>query len=118
MKSEQQRRKSTRSQAWADTKATIKFENPLAPTRDVEKITGRVKDIGATGMFFTTRESVPMFTKVSIKIDFDPSSSSSASQLTADGEIIREAKDGVGIRFISIDLERLGKCILARMKKP
>ena len=112
-----QMRKNTRTQVWPDTKATIKVDDPYSPVRRVLTITGQVGDLGSTGMFLITEEKVPVPAKAEIIIDFDSSKASSTLRIDARGETVRAADKGIGIKFTSIDMQRLQECILARMNR-
>lgn len=111
------RRGNTRSQVWADTIATIEVPDPYSPGgRAVLTITGPIGDLGSTGMFLKTEESVPIPAKAEITIDFNPERPMTL-YLTARGETVRSDPGGVGIRFTQINIQRLQQCILERMKK-
>ena len=116
MKEEKQTRKNTRTQVWPDTRAILRIVDPLAPRRKVKTIKGRVGDLGATGMFFITKEFVPVPAKAEIVIDFDAKRPATLT-LEAAGETVRRAADGVGIKFTSIDMQRLQDCIMTRMNR-
>ncbi len=108
-----------RSQTWPDTVATLKMNDVFQEAgRNYITFKGRVGDLSAGGMFFETAEAVPVQSKAEIEINFDPSSKNSNILLKAVGETVRAAKNGVGIRFVEIDLAKLQQCIIARMNKP
>lgn len=109
-------RKNTRTKVWPDTKATIKVVDPMSPVRKILTITGNVSDLGGHGLFLITNQPVPVPARAEILIDFDPSHPSSLTT-EALGEVVRSAENGVGIRFTSINMERLQNCILARMNR-
>lgn len=112
------KRKNTRSQAWPDTKATIKVvEDYGGSSRSRIKITGNVQNLGANGFFIETSEIVPIHARADISIYFEPESTSSGLQIRATGETVHISKSGIGIRFTSIDLNKLQKCIIAKMNK-
>jgi len=112
------KRKSTRSQTWPDTQATIKVADAYGrSTRSYLTITGVVQNLGANGFFLETDEIVPVPAMTDIIIDFDPVSESSALTVRASGETVHLSKGGIGIRFTSIDLGKLQKCIIAKMNK-
>ncbi len=112
------KRKNTRSQVWQDLEATIKVNDPFGEEggRKILSFSGGVGDLGGTGMFLRTMEAVPVPAKAEITIDFDPSNKGGLT-ISAMGETVRSAADGVGIRFTAIDLTRLQHCILTRMNQ-
>ncbi len=112
------KRKNTRSQAWPDTKATIKVAEAYGgSSRSHIKITGNVQNLGSNGFFIETDDIVPIPARADILIDFDPESKSSGLTIPATGETVHLSKGGIGIRFITIDLNKLQKCIIAKMNK-
>ncbi|MFW6052567.1 MAG: PilZ domain-containing protein [Desulfosalsimonas sp.] len=115
-KDKKQRRTNTRTRVWPDTRATIKVADPMSKTRKILTIKGVVGDLGSSGMFLMTNETVSVPAKAEIIIDFDPSGPSSIF-IEAQGEVVRSTKNGLGIRFTTINIERLQKCILARMNR-
>jgi hypothetical protein len=111
-------RKNTRSQVWPDTKATIRVREAFgSDSRRHITITGNVKNLGSNGLFIETEERVPVPERADILIDFDPESRSPGFKIQATGETVHSIRGGVGIRFISIDLNKLQKCIIAKMNK-
>jgi hypothetical protein len=112
-------RKVTRSQVWPETEATLTINDAFGQrSRSLLTIKGSVSDLGSSGMFLITPEMVPVPAKADITIDFDPRSKKSTNlKLTATGETVRATKDGVGIKFISIDLVRLQQCIISKMNQ-
>ncbi len=113
-----QKRKSARSRAWPETEASIKFFELTGSNKARKKtITGRVIDLGASGMFLKTTETVPIHSDVDIEIRFDPKSESSDLMLHARGKTTRLCREGVGIEFKSIDLGRMQKCIIEKMHR-
>lgn len=72
-------------------------------------------DLGSSGMLFLTKDHVPLNTVVAITINFDPSSKSSDLSLSASGKTVRITEGGVGIKFTSIDLNKLQKCIISKL---
>jgi len=112
------KRKNTRSQVWPDTKAILKVtEDYGGGSRSHIKISGTVQNLGSNGFFIETNESVPIPAKTEIIIDFDPESNSPAFKIQATGKTVHMSKGGVGIRFTAIDLNKLQKCIIAKMNK-
>lgn len=112
------KRKNTRSQAWPDTMAAIKVaEDYGGATRSHIKISGPVRNLGASGFFIETEDLVPVPARTEIIIDFDPQSKLPGMTIQATGETVHVAKGGIGIRFTSIDLNKLQKCIIAKMNK-
>ncbi|MFO7860541.1 MAG: PilZ domain-containing protein [Desulfosalsimonas sp.] len=109
-------RKNTRTTVWPDIMATLKIIDPYSDKRKVLTIHGRVNDLGGAGMFLLTDETVPVPAKADITIDFD-SGKSPGLVLTARGETVRRTSRGVGLRFTSIDMSELQRCILARMNR-
>jgi hypothetical protein len=112
-------RKVTRSQVWPETEATLKLADTYSKnSRSFITIKGSVSDLGSSGMFLITPEIVPVPAKAEITIDFDPASKKSSDfKMTAIGETVRLTQEGVGIRFLSIDLVRLQQCIISKMNK-
>jgi hypothetical protein len=112
-------RKVTRSQVWPETEATLKIADGFNKnSRALLTIKGSVSDLGSSGMFLITPELVPVPVKAEITIDFDPSSNSKSKLIiTAMGETVRMAPEGVGIKFTSIDLVKLQQCIVSKMNK-
>jgi len=112
------KRNSTRSHAWPETEATIRLSNSKN-AKDTKKtsISGKVLDIGASGMFLETSEIAPENAEADIEIRFDSQSKSSPLKLHARGKITRSAPEGMGIRFLSIDLARLQECIVKKMNR-
>ena len=112
------KRKNTRSQAWPDTKATIKVvEDFGGGSRSRIQITGIVQNLGATGFFIETSEIVPIPSRAEISIYFEPELKSSGLKIQAIGETVHMSKSGIGIRFTSIDLNKLQKCIISKMNR-
>jgi hypothetical protein len=112
-------RKVTRSQVWPDTEATIRISEAFGQrSRSILTVKGTVGDLGSSGMFLITPEPVPVPAKADITIDFDPESKKSTNlKITATGETVRATHEGVGIKFISIDLSRLQQCIISKMNQ-
>lgn len=112
------RRMSTRSQAWPDTRATIRYADPTQPDkRSMLALDGKVRDIGSNGMFLETEEMIPRDTDLDIEINFDPNSRISKLLVSAKGKIVHLKPDGIGIRFTEIDLSRFQQCIVEKMKQ-
>ncbi|MFP4531825.1 MAG: PilZ domain-containing protein [Desulfobacterales bacterium] len=112
------KRSSTRSQVWPDTQAIVTATDPLSPSgRGAIKIDGNVKDIGSLGMFLITKEYLPNNDDVEIEIIFDPDSQVSNLNLRATGKTVHRTHEGIGIKFTSIDLSRLQKCIVEKMNR-
>lgn len=111
------KRANTRSHVWPDVTATIKVEDPFSVGRKVLTVTGKVGDIGSTGFFLKTVETLPIPAKAEITIDFDPAHPDSKSTVKAFGEIVRGTPEGVGIRFTRIDLRFMQECIMNRMNR-
>lgn len=111
-------RKNTRSQVWPDTKATIRVRETFgADSRGHLTVTGTVQNLGSNGLFIETDEDVAVPLRADIIIDFDPESKISVFKIQATGETVHKSKEGIGIRFITIDLNKLQKCIIAKMNK-
>ena len=109
-------RKVTRSPVWPETEAIVTYGDLFAmKSKKNMTVHGKVGDLGSSGMFFLTNESIPLDIPVSITINFDPQSSRSDLSLSASGQTVRSAKSGVGIKFTSIDLQQLQKCIIAKL---
>ncbi len=112
------KRRNTRSQVWPDTEATIKVAEAYgADSRRHIIIKGKVVNLGSSGMFLETDEIVPIDAKAEIIINFDPESTTSALVIRTTGQIVHSTKEGIGIRFTSIDLAKLQKCIIGKMNK-
>lgn len=111
-------RKNTRSQVWPDTKATIRVREAYgSDTRSHLTVTGIVQNLGSNGLFIETNEMVPVPARADIMIDFAPESNSPGFKIQATGETVHKSTAGIGLRFISIDLNKLQKCIIAKMNK-
>jgi len=111
-------RKNTRSQVWPDTEATIRVRETYGDdSRGHLTIKGIVKNLGSNGLFVETDEAVAVQARAEITIDFDPELKSPAMKIQATGETVHISQGGVGIRFITIDLNKLQKCIIAKMNK-
>lgn len=109
------KRKNTRSAVWEDITATMEVDDPYDPKgRTRLTVEGKVKDIGAEGMFFISSENIPVDVKAEIVIDFNPGEPG-VWTVAAKGKTVRKAPDGVGVRFTSIDLLKMQQCIMARM---
>lgn len=108
-------RKSTRSAVWENVAATIDIQDPFE-TKSKKRVTikGDVRDLGAEGMFFVSREMIPLEARADILIDFDTSNPGKIL-LRAAGKVVRMNADGVGIHFTRINLAELQRCITARM---
>ena len=112
------KRKNTRSQVWPDTKVTLKVvEDYGGGSRSNLVISGRVQNLGSNGLFVETNELVQVPAKADIVIDFDPQSDSPVFKIQASGQTVHVSKGGIGVRFTNIDLNRLQKCIVAKMNK-
>lgn len=111
-------RKVTRSPVWPETEAIVTYVDKLnLKTNNRVSVRGGLGDLGSSGMFLITEEDIPLNTLVDIVINFDPSSPSTELSLSATGETVRVAKEGIGIRFASIDLKQLQKCIISRLNR-
>jgi len=111
-----QNRKYTRSSVWTATDATIKIKENM--TFDKKKhltVKGKVENLGASGMFLLTKEQVPVPATAEITINFDNGSNLPDLLMTASGKTVRLGKNGVGIKFTSIDLSKLQKCIIQKI---
>jgi len=112
------KRRNTRSQVWPDTEATIKVAEAFgSDSRRHIIIKGKVVNLGSTGMFLQTNEIVPVSSPADIIINFDPESTVSGLVLRTSGHVIHSTPEGIGIRFTSIDLAKLQKCIVGKMNK-
>ncbi len=108
------KRFSTRAKVWPDTRAVIKYKDPMSENGSFSEVSGFIKDLGATGMFLITDEPVPIHTPVEIRIEFDPVKPENIC-MTAQGETVRRTGNGIGIRFTELDVSKLQQCILKRM---
>jgi len=112
------KRRNTRSQVWPDTEATIKVAEAYdAFSRRQIVVKGKVVNLGSNGMFLETDEVVPIDANADIIINFDPESTTSALVIRTSGQIVHSTQEGIGIRFTSIDLAKLQKCIIGKMNK-
>jgi len=107
-----------RKRVWEDTQATIKVDDPFSPgSRSRMTVKGTVGDLSTGGMFLKTTEPVPLSSKAEIRICFDPDSASDNLSVTATGETVHARDEGIGIKFLSIDLAELQQCIIKKMNK-
>jgi hypothetical protein len=112
------KRRNTRTHVWPDTEATIKVAEAYgADSRRHILVKGKVVNLGSNGMFLETDEIVPIDATADIIINFDPESATSALVIRTSGQIVHSTKEGIGIRFTSIDLAKLQKCIIGKMNK-
>jgi hypothetical protein len=112
------KRRNTRSQVWPDTEATIKVAEAFgSDSRRHIVIKGKVVNLGSSGMFLETNEIVPVSAPADIIINFDPESTTSGLVIRTSGQVIHSTTEGIGIRFTSIDLAKLQKCIVGKMNK-
>jgi len=110
------KRKCTRSHTWPETEAKVTFTEFVGAKKTKERsVVGRVANLGASGMRLKTSEPVPLHTRLSIEIRFDPGSRAPDLKLRATGKSVRLCKDGVGIQFTVIDLKRLQTCIVKKI---
>ena len=111
-----QKRRYTRSGAWPDTHATIKIQQPFSFNK-IEYVTvqGKVGNLGASGMFLMTEQLIPVPGFAEITINFESNPKISDLSLNAIGRTVRLDKNGVGIKFTSIDLKMLQKCIVKKI---
>ena len=113
-----QKRRYTRSGVWDNTDATIIVQEKISYAKiDHLTIKGKVENLGSSGMFLKTNELVPVPASAEIMINFDPKSQKPDLQMKALGKTVRLTKKGVGIKFTSIDLARLQKCIINKINK-
>lgn len=111
-------REYSRKKVWQDTEATIKVDDPFSTdSRKTMTIKGIVENLSTGGMFLKTEELVPVSSKVEITINFDPASGSTDLSVKAYGETVHLAKNGVGIKFTSINMAELQQCIIKKMNK-
>jgi len=106
----------TRSRVWPDTMATVRVKDPYDAGASVITIRGIVSDLGGHGMFVKTDEIVPVPSRAEITIDFDPVEPGTIC-INAMGDVVRSSGDGIGIRFTTIDMQKLQECILKRMQR-
>ena len=110
------KRNSTRNRVWQDTEATIKMiDSSDFGSRTTISIRGIVDNIGSTGMFLKTNDFIPVPSIADIIINFDPNSNSENNSIIASGETVRVTKNGVGVKFISIDSFELQRCIINKI---
>ena len=111
-------RSATRSQAWPETEAYIKFIFPNGNQAIKHfKAFGHVIDIGSCGMFLKTEDFIPVSTNLEITICFDSNADTPDLSINARGQAVRSCREGVGIRFTSINLVQLQKCLIAKINK-
>ncbi len=111
-----QKRRYTRSGVWQNTDATIKVRENISYDKiQCLTIKGTVKNLGASGMFLLTDELVPVPASAEITINFDAKSSMPDLLMEASGKTVRLTKKGVGIKFTSINLKKLQKCIIKKI---
>ena len=111
-----QKRKYTRSVVWPNTEATIKVQDSFSDMKKKNvKIKGEIENLGCNGMFVITNESIPVPATAEITINFDSESNMPDMLMTASGKTVRLTKKGVGIRFTTIDLSKLQKCIIQKI---
>jgi hypothetical protein len=106
-------RKVTRSSVWPETEAVVTYLDLILKKN--RSIQGKVGDLGSKGMFLLTNEPVPLDIAVAITINFAKSPQMSHLSLSASGKTVRTTSEGVGIKFTSIDLQKLQKCIIAKL---
>ena len=111
-----QKRGCTRSGAWPDTHATIKIQQAFSFNK-IEQMTvkGKVENLGASGMFLMTDKLIPVPGFAEITINFESNPKISDLSLNAMGRTVRLDKNGVGIKFTSIDLKMLQTCIIKKI---
>ena len=116
MMASRSRRKTTRTQAWRDTRATVELIHSESLNGEKSlRISGQVENIGAGGMFLHTDNYVPVPSKADIFISFDSEAEVPLLDVSAKGRIIRRSEDGVGIKFTYINLAKLQHCIITRL---
>ena len=103
---EKQRRKTTRTDLWFDSEAIVKYEN--------KTIKGKIKNLGARGMFLETSQKIPKNTNLDIKITFRTENPLELSDIK--GTVIWCGDKGMGIGFTKIELERLRECMSSIMQ--
>jgi hypothetical protein len=114
--SDMQKRRCTRSGAWLDTIATIKVQYPFSINKIRSMtVTGKVENLGSMGMFLITDELIPVPGFAEIAIHFNSNSCMPALLIKASGRTVRLTKEGVGIKFTSINLKKLQECIVQRI---
>jgi len=112
------RRKSIRTKAGKDTRASVNIFNSNGyDSQQSYLIRGYVENIGPGGMLLKTHEFIPVPAKADMIINFDSKHNSSEYSLNASGETVRITDDGVGIKFTSIDLAKLQKCIIHKINQ-
>lgn len=108
-----QKRRYTRSGVWPNTDAIIKVQESISV--NYFSVKGKVENLGSSGMFLLTDELVPVPAITEITINFNSKSSIPKLLITASGKTVRLTKKGVGIKFTSIDLKKLQKCIIQKI---
>ncbi len=111
-----QKRKCTRSGAWPDTSATIRIQEAFSFNKiEYMTVKGQVENLGASGMFLTTDQLIPVPGFAEITINFESNPKTSDLSVKAFGRTVRMTKNGVGIKFTSINLKMLQKCIVRKI---
>ena len=66
-------------------------------------------------MFLTTHDFIPVATHLGITICFDSEADKKNLSISAKGQVVRSERDGVGIRFTSININRFRKCVIEKI---
>jgi len=111
-----QKRRYTRSGVWPNTEATLKVQETFSDNKNKNvKIKGNIENLGSSGMFVITNETIPVPATAEITINFDSESNMPDMMMTASGKTVRMTKKGVGIKFTAIDLTKLQQCIIQKI---
>jgi hypothetical protein len=68
-------------------------------------------------MFLETLQHLPLGSRLRIEILFDPEARSSRLPVHAQGVAVHSTREGVGIRFTSIDLSALLQTVVEKMNR-
>jgi|GEM_PF-3772848 len=102
-----ERRKTTRTKLWFDSVAYVESEYGV--------IKGRVRNLGAKGMFLKAKERFPENSEVEITILFRTKAPCELSGIK--GKVVRTSYKGMGISFTEIDLVSFRKCMISIMEE-
>ena len=103
-----EKRNTTRVDLWLNVVADIKSKS--------KKISGKVKNLGARGMFLLTKSRMPIATPVAVLLGFKLKDSEDLT-LKAPGTVVWFNEEGMGIQFNEIDLEQFRKCVVAMVNE-
>ena len=99
-----EKRNAARSEIWSDVYAQVKINEQL--------ITGKVKNLGSKGMFLVTDYQLPVSSKINVMLLFKLKSRPDL-HLEVNGNVAWHNKEGMGIQFHRMDLDKFRECVLA-----